>query len=152
VDDRVLKLLKQLAKKSNLYNWKKLVEDLLKDRKTHGRLLDSDIGAAVELILSSNQFQFFKFLHDTDLNTKGLVFQGTIHCEASLTSLLHHSTASTTDDTCKAIHAQLEVCYTISNWCMSLNLYFLLLYFRVMDELLEYRNVAAQHVIISSPS
>lgn len=126
----ISKYLNKLIENSDVFGWKELVQDLLKDDETSGGFLNFDkIDDAVTLMLSSNQIKFFKLLHDTDENSEGLKFIGTIHCEVSLASLLDHYPASTTDDTCKDIRAQLKVCYTVSNLCMSLILYFFLLYF-----------------------
>ena len=117
------------------------------DKKKMLENSDAWIDDTIESLLSSNNYRFIKFLREAD--EQGLNFSGMLHCEASLASLLKHSKDGTIDGTCEDICAQLKVGYAVSNLFLSSSPVFC---DRVLDELLEYQNVAAQHVNISSPS
>jgi hypothetical protein len=67
----------------------------------------------IQFLLDSTNYRFLKFLRTTDEN--GLKFTGSVHCEASLASLLQYYKSGTTDDTCKDIRAQLNLGYAFLN-------------------------------------
>lgn len=108
--------------------------------------LTNDITNSIQS-LCDNAFIFHSFIQKG-----GEKFTGTLHCEACLASLLNNSLAFTgnSDGIRKYdILAQLKVGYAVSNcfWYQTL-----ILVIRIMDELLEFQNFAAQCVDISLPS
>jgi hypothetical protein len=104
------------------------------------------IGEKINLLISSNNFKFFKFLRKAE--SSGLIFLGSQHCEASLASFLPHSKDGIIAGTHEDICAQLEVSCPVSNLFPS---HLIQSFDRASDELSEYQSVAAHRVNISSP-
>ena len=90
--------LEKLAIHSTVPGWKDWATDLLQAELTLGTPAVLDlIDEAIKSILDGSQFKFFWFLHDISSGKKVFKFEGTMHCEASLASLLVHSKVGTID-------------------------------------------------------
>jgi hypothetical protein len=98
--------IKKLVEKTTVPGWKDWAQSLL-----HKLDRGEDLGDTINLMLGSNQLKFFEFLQEANKN--GLQFGGTIHCEASLASLLKYSKRNPIGDvTYEKIRTELEVGYT----------------------------------------
>ena len=80
----------------------------IKNLKSSATVNLDSIADAIQLLLDGNQFKFFKFLNDIDSGKKPFEFGGTMHCEASLASLLVHSKVGKIDGY-EDIRTQLKV-------------------------------------------
>ena len=99
-------------KDSKLPGWEKWAQDILLDTRLAAPETGTDfawVGERIELLLSSTNVKFLKYLRDADRHK----FSGTMHCEAALTSLLRHSKNGTIDGAYEDIRAQLEVCFQL---------------------------------------
>ena len=99
--------LEKISASSTVPGWKDWANDLLKIG-TATPIDRNKIGDAIQLLLDSDQFKLFKFLHDADSGKEVFEFEGTMHCEATLASLLRHSKVGTIDGY-EDIRTQLEV-------------------------------------------